>query len=359
MNRRRFLIAGGGAAVVGAAAVLAPWDRIATDEAGAQPPAGDPGPATATAIVTRGDLATERDFNATVSFGDTRALTTTASGTITWRRARGEIVRFGETLIRIDDRPLLLVAGAVPLYRELRRIDTRGRDENGRRLELQDGLDVAQLQAYLLSAGFDADGVLEADAVFGTATETAVKAWQQDAGLAVSGRVDATQMVFANEPVRVAADLRVGDPFGSLEVTDAVAAVIVDTSNRDRGALAVGTSVSIDLPDAASVAGLVTNQEQTAAADGSRIWRTTIEPAGDLPADASTATVRVVDIVAADVVRVPTSALLALAEGGFAVELVDDDGGATLVRVDVGDVLDGLAEVSGGLTEGDVVVVPT
>ena len=59
-----------------------------------------------------------------------------------------------------------------------------------------------------------------------------------------------------------------------------------------------------------------------------------------------------------DVIAVPVAALLALAEGGYAVE-VDAGGGATrLVAVEPGFFADGLVEVSGGLEPGDRVVVP-
>ena len=43
---------------------------------------------------------------------------------------------------------------------------------------------------------------------------------------------------------------------------------------------------------------------------------------------------------------VPVGALLALAEGGYAVEVVDGSGSEHLVGVDVGEILDGKAEIS-------------
>ena len=60
--------------------------------------------------------------------------------------------------------------------------------------------------------------------------------------------------------------------------------------------------------------------------------------------------------VADDVLIVPVAALLAPAEGGYAVEIVD--GSSThLVAVDVGAILDGRAEIDGDVAEGDTVVV--
>jgi hypothetical protein len=58
------------------------------------------------------------------------------------------------------------------------------------------------------------------------------------------------------------------------------------------------------------------------------------------------------------VLAVPANALLALLEGGYAVERVTDGGGTELVAVETGLFADGWVEVSGDLAEGDEVVVP-
>ena len=56
-------------------------------------------------------------------------------------------------------------------------------------------------------------------------------------------------------------------------------------------------------------------------------------------------------------ISVPVSALLALAEGGHAVEVVDGPG-TRLVKVELGTFAEGFVEVAGEVTEGDLVVVP-
>jgi len=63
-------------------------------------------------------------------------------------------------------------------------------------------------------------------------------------------------------------------------------------------------------------------------------------------------------VEASDVLIVPVSALLAVAEGGFAVEVIDPSG-THLVRVDVGTVVDARAEISGDIDAGAHVVVPS
>ena len=285
-------------------------------------------------------------------------MTTAATGTITRAPTKGAVIGPGEELVRIDEQPLHLGRGTMPMYRELHLVDSRARDENGERLERLDGPDVTQLQQFLLDAGFDATGGLEADGVFGHATEQAVKAWQDAVGLPVTGRVDNTQLVFHPEGLRIAGDLRVGVSFTALQVDDAQPVVHVDTSNRDRGALPIGIDVDVELPDGVARTGRVTDQEQVTGADGSRVWRTTVAVDGELVGDVSDATVTVVEVVAEDVLTVPVGALLALAEGGFAVE-VPADGTTKLVPVEVGEVLDGRAEISGELADGVEVVVPT
>ena len=59
-----------------------------------------------------------------------------------------------------------------------------------------------------------------------------------------------------------------------------------------------------------------------------------------------------------DVLAVPVSALVALLEGGYAVEVVDDDGSRRYVAVETDLFDDGWVEVRGdGLSEGQSVVV--
>lgn len=311
-----------------------------------------------TAAVRRGDLTSEREFKAVVSFGDTWMVTTAATGTVTARHGVGTVIDFGQSLVRVDNKPLFLAQGSMPMYRELSKADTRRRDQNGDRLTLLSGLDVRQLQAFLISVGQDADGDLEVDGVFGLTTEKALKAWQEVVGLAVTGRVDSTSLVFGPDPVRIATESRVGSMFAGLEVNSAEPKVLVDTSNRDRTALSVGTDVVLALPGEGDLAGTVTKQAETSAADGSQLWRTTIVADGPLPGDARNATVTVTEVAANNVTYVPVASLLALAEGGFAVE-VGAGLDTRLVRVAVGVILDGQAEITGDIVEGDQVVIPT
>jgi hypothetical protein len=58
----------------------------------------------------------------------------------------------------------------------------------------------------------------------------------------------------------------------------------------------------------------------------------------------------------ADVLAVPVTALLALSEGGFGVEVIKPDGTTSIVAVDTGMFADGQVEINGeGIGEGTVV----
>lgn len=357
MNRRNVLL--GSLTVVAIGVTGISVTGIAdSDDASGSDLAVESSVGTATARVTRGDLAESREFRAAVNFGDAWALDTTVTGTVTHSHTVGTVVSNGEELVRVDDKPVFLAAGDMPMFRSLHKVDTRARDENGKKLQLQRGDDVKQLQDFLLAAGHDAGETLQADGIFGSSTEKAVKSWQEAVGLSVTGRVDSSQVVFGPAQLRISESVRVGSVFQSLQVTEAGARVLVDTNNRDRSVLAPDTDVAVVLGDGTRVDGRSQQQEQATGADGSPIWRTTIETSQSLPSEASSAIVEVTDVAAEDSLLVPASALLALAEGGFAVEKIADTG-SELIAVTVEEVLDGQAAVTADLSVDDEVVVPT
>ena len=88
-----------------------------------------------------------------------------------------------------------------------------------------------------------------------------------------------------------------------------------------------------------------------------------------MPGETGQVTIAVDATLASDVMIVPVGALLALAEGGFAVEVVQGGDAATtnpvqtrlaqtrLVGVELGEILDGQAEITGDVAVGDTVLV--
>lgn len=343
---RRRLILGGAAvaALVGGAAIVTtlPDDSAASDD-----PTVEVSPDTEIIQVTSGDLRADVEFVGDASFGDEWSLPLpderTGDGIVTWAPEPGTIVEPGEVLLYVDEEPLFLVEGDTPLYRDLERSSPP-----------LEGRDVLQFQQYLAFFGYD----IEPDGVFGWETERAVKQWQEDNGLDDTGVVTRQHIAFVDAPVRMSSDLRVGTQIDELLLTDGTPVITVDTSNRDRAALPEGGEVEIRFADGSNVSGVVVEQRQITDDNGDRIWRTTIEPDGDVPGDASIVDVLVIDERATGVLLVPVRALIAVAEGGYALEILLPDGTTELQRVTVGEVVDGVAEVSGSIEEGDEVVVP-
>jgi hypothetical protein len=308
--------------------------------------AGDSRDELDTVGIERGDLTSTSEFTGELGFGESWPLPLTADGIVTGARPLGTVVDFGESLIEIDDRRVFLVEGDVPMFRDLELASPRVAGE-----------DVAQLQRFLIAQGFDRDGTLEADGVFDSDTRRAVIDWQEATWQQKAGRVTRAEMVFNPEPLRIAADQRIGSVFEQLEVTAWEPTVTVDVANRDRPLLTVATPVTIEFGDGTEVDGTVSEQISVPQDDGTTQARSTIEPHGEVPGESGQVTIAVDATLASDVMIVPVGALLALAEGGYAVEVVDGAASSHLVGVDVGEILDGKAEVSGAIDVGDSVLV--
>jgi peptidoglycan hydrolase-like protein with peptidoglycan-binding domain len=296
--------------------------------------------------IERGDLTSTSEFTGELGFGESWPLSLTVDGIVTGARPLGTVVDFGESLIEIDDHRVFLVEGDVPMFRDLELTSPRVAGE-----------DVAQLQRFLITQGFDRDGTLEADGVFDSDTRRAVMDWQEATWQQQTGRVTRSQMVFNPDPLRIAGDQRIGAVFEQLEVTAWEPTVTVDVANRDRPLLTVGTPVTIEFGDGTEVDGTVSEQISVPQDDGTTQARSTIEPNGEVPGETGQVTIAVDATLASDVMIVPVGALLALAEGGYAVEVADGSGTSHLVGVDVGEILDGKAEVTGALQVGDSVLV--
>ncbi|MEM7094814.1 MAG: peptidoglycan-binding protein [Actinomycetota bacterium] len=231
------------------------------------------------------------------------------------------------------------------------------------------GDDVALLERTLARSGLDGLADLEVDDRYTEETYRAVLTWQEATGQEVDGIVSAGDVVILTEPgvvwehhLDLGEEVRVGSPVLSLTQTERF--VTIEVPAEDQSVLAVGDAVTIELPDFTETSGRVTEVSATAIErpDGTTIFEATA--ALDDPTAAAGLNEAPVDVTAiesqiVDVLAVPVTALLALAEGGYAVELVSDTG-TQLVAVDAGFYADGLVEIdtASGLGAGDVVTVP-
>ncbi len=230
------------------------------------------------------------------------------------------------------------------------------------------GTDVLQLEAALAALGFDASGALEVDGVYTVATRSAVEEFQRTLGADDDGIVQLGEIVFRGEPVFVSDELRdVGSPVNPgtpvLAVASADKFVTVDLPASDQQEVAVGQAVTVELPDGTEVPGTVASKASIASQgpDGAtfEVVITLDDSAAAAGLDEAPVDVAIITDSVEQVIAVPVTALLALREGGYAVEVRQSDGSTRLVGVDPGFFADGLVEIeSGDVAPGDQVVVP-
>jgi hypothetical protein len=350
------------AAVVVLAGAGAAWQVAGPEDGGAAASDETGAAATATATAERRDLAERVELDGTLGYGDTTDLTLAGQGTITALPALGTVVDRGQAVAEVDGLPVPLLFGERPLWREL----GPGVD---------DGADVEQVEANLVALGVVDAADLTVDQEWTSATTEAVEDWQESLGLDETGRIGPGSVAVTPAAVRVTGHpTPLGSPASGpvLEVSGTVLQVVVDLEATRQSLVTVGEKVEIELPDGSATAGTVAAVGTVAeapddasdvpgAAEGDPTVEVTIsldDPAAAGALDEAPVTVRVTTSAATGVVAVPVDALLALAEGGYAVERVAGDGTTSLVGVEVGAFADGWVEVTGDIAEGDTVEVP-
>jgi len=284
-------------------------------------------------------------------FATSRAI----SGTVTSIIDEGSIVGQGDVLLTIDGEPVVVIVGDIPLYRSLSRGTT--------------GDDVAQLEQALVDLGYIDPSSSPVDGVFSDGTFDAVTTWQAAIGAVPDGVVNIGDVVVAASPIRIGEALvDVGDVVrdGTPIVNGSAGStfVTVQLSTDDQDLVKVGTPVTVELPNGDRQPAHVTEIGTVVLAtqQGGTYFEMTVELDDTQAAqglDEAPVDVDVDGDRADGVLAVPVTSLLALAEGGYAVEVVAADGSTTLVAVTPGLFADGFVEVdSQALTEGMDVVVP-
>lgn len=270
---------------------------------------------------------------------------------LTWLPKVGAIVDRGEAVFRVDDAPVVLLFGPLPVYRTLK-VGVEGHD-------------VKQLEQNLAALGYHDFTV---DESFSAATASAVRKWQQSLGLAPTGMVAPGQVIYAPGMVRVAVDkASVGDPADGeiLDYTGTARQVTVNLPVDDQQYAGSGTKLTVTLPNGRAVPGTVAlidpAGQDPAAAGGPPTVEVVVAIADQAALDRSVqgaVSVRFVAEERKDVLTVPVVALLALAEGGYGVQVVD--GSSTrYVAVTTGLFANGQVEItSGDIRPGMLVVVP-
>jgi peptidoglycan hydrolase-like protein with peptidoglycan-binding domain len=265
----------------------------------------------------------------------------------------------------VDNKPVLLLCGTVPAYRDLYFGDV--------------GKDVGQLNRNLHTLGYDAKAGVDInpdDNAFTDKTERAFQLLQHDKGFRVTGVLAIGDAVFLPESVRIAKVA--GELGGSAQPGAQVASatsdtleVQVDLSASHQGEVKEGDPAQITLPGNTSVAGKVDRlgrvaqvpdgQNNKAGAATIPAYISLDDPATARGLDKAPVQVAITTDGVESALSVPVTSLIGKSGGGFAVEVVRDGGRRELVAVKLGlfDTANGRVEVEGELGEGDQVVVPS
>jgi hypothetical protein len=352
VTRKGWLVTGAAVLVAMAAAggvVVLSGGEQAT--AAAQPASAN------TATVQKGKLSAAVSQDGTLTYrarpdGSPFSAINHARGTYTDLPEVGDRVDCGGVLYRVDDKPVLLLCGAVPAYRALHVGDA--------------GPDVRQLNRTL-HVGGDA---------FTTKTEKALGALQRRRGAHVTGALALGDAVFLPEAVRIA---KVTGQLGgsaqpgaqALNATSDALHVQVNLDPSEQGQVKRGDRAQITLPGNTTVRGKVDGfgrvaeapaGQDSGAADATIPTYISLDDPGKARGlDKAPVGVDIVTAGVASALSVPVTALVGKAGGGFAVEVVRAGERRDLVAVRVGlfDTADGRVQVEGDLRAGDRVAVPS
>jgi peptidoglycan hydrolase-like protein with peptidoglycan-binding domain len=332
----------------------------------------------ATAAVVRTNLTSTVQVGGSIGYDGSYTIANLrgGGGVYTWLPAPGQVIKQDQPLYSVGNVPVPLLYGALPAYRQF---DTG----------MSDGADVGQLTRDLIALGYGAG--LTPDNHYSEATAAAVQRWQKAVGLQETGEIPLGEAVFEPGPIRVtSATPAVGTPAAGgivLTATGTTPIVDVDLDVSEEYLVKPGDAVTIVLPDGTTTVGGHIETVGTVAtcpggggvgaggASGSA-GQSPCSSAGSNSSPTVTITitldstppgaaydqapvnVNITTQTAGHVLAVPVNALLALAGGGYGVDVVT---GKTshLTGVTTGLYSDTLVQVSGsGLTAGTLVEVP-
>ncbi|MFD7549123.1 peptidoglycan-binding protein [Streptomyces sp. NPDC059578] len=301
----------------------------------------------ATAAVVRTDLVQSKTVDGKLDFAQRRTVKSAVEGTVTVAAAEGETLTTGQALYELNDKPVTLLYGPVPMFREMKRGDR--------------GSDVLQLERNLRDLGYGAK--LYVDVWYDEDTEAAVKQWQKALNRDTTGRVGKGDVVFQPGQVKVAkADAALADQVAPGEPVLTVAStkpvVRAELEQSDGALTSSGTKVEVVLPSGKTAAGKVagtvrpeaTGEGGEGAQDGITVEVVLDGGAGAVAGEDArkSASVRFVSEARKGVLAVPVEAVVALRgeNGGYGLQVVR---GTTsqVVRVETGMTADGRIEVSG------------
>lgn len=324
------------------------------------------GPSVAFTTVVRTDLAATLALDGTLGYGVERPVKGGGPGRVTWLPAAGAVVSRGDALFRVDDRPVTLFYGTTPLFRPL---DTPGLV----------GRDVKTVADNLSALGYSVGRrptvagspspvkVRPGDAVLTPALVAAVTRWQRHLGLPPTGVLQVGDAVVLPQQVRISGvTAQLGDDATApvVSVTTPAKVVTVQVEAVEADSVRAAATVTVTLPDGSTTPGHLTDLGRIAGVpDGSGAGTrpqltatiTIDDPTAIRSLDAAPVRVQFAVQARRGVLAVPVGALLALSEGGYALQTDRN----TLVPVTVGLFAKGMVEVSGPAVHDGLRVVTT
>ncbi|WP_157410919.1 hypothetical protein [Actinoplanes rectilineatus] len=361
----RWLVAGVVAAALGGGTAVVVTRGRAGAEAVPQPTV----PA-ATAALERRDLSTTRSMPGSLGYGVSRPLSGHREATVTWLPEAGRTVRRGKPVYRADDQPVVLFYGRMPLFREISGENLVGRDvrivaDNLRALGYATG--VQPQPGSTVAAGTPGAApaqVRKGDGVLTRELIAAIKRWQLDVGLPVTGTIRVGDVEVQSGAIRVdAVAAQPGSPSNTtlMTVTSTGKLITVPAELGEATGITAGAAVTVVLPDESTVPAKVLSVGRALVADESTVTGpakltvtvTANDPDDVAALDSADVQVRFAGRTAKNVLAAPVEALVALTEGGYAVQAPTG-----LVAVTTGMFAGGWVEIEGpGLAEGTTVVV--
>lgn len=193
-----------------------------------------------TVIAEEGEVGSTMTLNAKVMWDREPLPASQHQGVVTSVSVNpAQLVGIGAELYRIDNKPVFLARGAVPMYRPIGAGTT--------------GPDVAQLQEFLKETGHYSAG---ADGKAGSVTVAAITRWQKETGQEATGTVDMGTLIFAHAlPARLeaTAELSVGTTLsGGEELVSRVAPtphVTIQTLPEQAALIPSGVPASLTIGD--------------------------------------------------------------------------------------------------------------
>jgi peptidoglycan hydrolase-like protein with peptidoglycan-binding domain len=298
-------------------------------------------------------LTTTVSFPATIGYLPAVVKAVTAvSGVVTGLPAVGSVIGQGQTLFEVDGAPTVLLYGSVPEWRAL---------EPG----VSPGADIQELQENLNQLGYDGGHPLVENGVYSSGTAEAVLRFLKAKGLPPATQLASGAVLYAPGPLYVSG---LAVALGST-VSGGSQILAVTTTQRTVTGSYSGFGLTLgqraDVSPASGPADLTGTVSSLVAqnANGSSQEVVTVTLAGSpvLPTGVIAAQVSVVTQSVKNAFAVPVQALVALVEGGYALEVPTLGGHDHLIAVHVGITgNNNLVQVSGpAVRSGLQVLVPT